>query len=59
MKNVSLYRDRVCFVGAEVLSVDIKIPIKSRHEVIEQYRDMLIVHTNVKIAILGEIIMLF
>ncbi|KAI0223721.1 putative L-cysteine desulfhydrase 2, partial [Lamellibrachia satsuma] len=38
--------------GAEVISVDIKIPIKSRHEVIEQYRVMLNAHTNVKIAVL-------
>ena len=40
--------------GAEVLSVDITIPIESRHDVIEKYRAMLDAHSNVKIAVLGE-----
>ena len=43
------------FAGAEVLSVDIKIPIKSRHDIVAQYREMLDTHSNVKIAVLGKI----
>ncbi|KAK2160013.1 hypothetical protein NP493_1675g00006 [Ridgeia piscesae] len=41
--------------GADVLSVDIKIPIKSRHDIVAQYREMLDTHPNVKIAVLGKI----
>ncbi len=43
-----------CLLGAEVYQVDIRYPIASREELVQQFREMLDLHENIKIALIGK-----
>ena len=44
----------VCGTGVELLFLEIKMPITSEDDLVQQFDDFFAQHTNIKIALIGK-----
>ena len=54
-----LHSSKLYISGASIVYVDLRVPIKDKQEVIDKYRKVIREHSNIKLAIIGIVHMIY